>query len=60
VSFVHFSTASNEKTGKLVWVMSNGQSQILWMEGTIKKKLTSEQLLILEIPKRANPNYKKE
>jgi hypothetical protein len=38
----------NEKTGKLVRELSNNEIQILLDEGTIKKKLTSEQLLILE------------
>ncbi|OCB77949.1 hypothetical protein [Flavobacterium crassostreae] len=38
----------NEKTGKLVRELSNNEIQILLDEGTIKKRLTSEQLLILE------------
>lgn len=38
----------NEKTGKLVRELSNNEIQILLDEGTIKKKLSSEQLLILE------------
>lgn len=38
----------NEKTGILVRELSNNEIKILLDEGTIKKKLTSEQLLILE------------
>ena len=38
----------NEKTGKLVRELSNSEIEILLDEGTIKKKLTAEQLLILE------------
>lgn len=38
----------NEKTGKLVRELSDSEIQILLDEGTIKKKLTAEQLLILE------------
>ena len=38
----------NENTGKLVRELSDKEIQILLDEGTINKKLTSEQLLILE------------
>lgn len=38
----------NEKTGQFVQQLSNKEIEILLNEGTIKKKLTSEQLLILE------------
>ncbi|GIZ08379.1 hypothetical protein [Flavobacterium sp. UMI-01] len=38
----------NEKTGKLVRQLSDTEIQTLLNEGTIKKRLTSEQLLILE------------
>jgi hypothetical protein len=38
----------NEKTGQLVRELSNKEIEILLNDGNIKKKLTSEQLLILE------------
>jgi hypothetical protein len=38
----------NEKTGQLIRELSNNEIKILLNEGMIKKKLTSEQLLILE------------
>ena len=38
----------NEKTGKLVRELSNSEIQTLLNDGEIKKKLTAEQLLIIE------------